>query len=53
MVAKFTSKKRIALPKVRRPSQEKRADEVRAKLADLGINKRDVANAVKWARKSA
>jgi bifunctional DNA-binding transcriptional regulator/antitoxin component of YhaV-PrlF toxin-antitoxin module len=38
---------------VLRPLQKSRADEVRAKLAELGISERDVADAVKWARKSA
>jgi bifunctional DNA-binding transcriptional regulator/antitoxin component of YhaV-PrlF toxin-antitoxin module len=33
-----------------RPLQRSRADEVRARLAQLGINEQDVADAVKWAR---
>ncbi len=33
-----------------RPLQRSRADEVRARLAQLGINQQDVADAVKWAR---
>jgi len=32
-----------------RPLQRSRADEVRARLAELGINERDVADAVTWA----
>lgn len=36
-----------------RPLQKSRADEVRAKLAELGVDERDVAGAVDWARKSA
>lgn len=38
---------------VLRPLQKSRAGEVRAKLADLGINESDLADAVNWARKSA
>lgn len=38
---------------VLRPLQKSRADEVRAKLAKLGIDERDVADAVDWARKTA
>jgi bifunctional DNA-binding transcriptional regulator/antitoxin component of YhaV-PrlF toxin-antitoxin module len=34
------------------PVKIQRADAVRAKLAELGINERDVANAVDWARQS-
>lgn len=34
-----------------RPLQRSRADEVRARLAELGINEGDVAAAVRWARK--
>ena len=34
------------------PVKIQRADAVRAKLADLGINEQDVANAVDWARNS-
>lgn len=33
-----------------RPLQRSRADEVRARLAQLGINEQDVVDAVKWAR---
>lgn len=36
-----------------RPLQRSRADEVRSKLAELGIEERDVTDAVRWARKSA
>ena len=36
-----------------RPLQKSRADEVRARLAELGIDERDVAAAVSWARKTA
>ncbi len=36
-----------------RPLQLSRADEVRAKLARLGITERDIADAVKWARRKA
>jgi hypothetical protein len=35
-----------------RPLQRSRADEVRAKLAQLKIDETDVAAAVQWARKS-
>jgi bifunctional DNA-binding transcriptional regulator/antitoxin component of YhaV-PrlF toxin-antitoxin module len=34
------------------PVKIQRADAVRAKLAELGINEQDVANAVDWARQS-
>lgn len=34
------------------PVKIQRADAVRAKLAELGINERDVADAVDWARHS-
>jgi hypothetical protein len=34
-----------------RPLQKSRAAEVRAKLAQLGIDERDVSTAVSWARK--
>ena len=34
------------------PVKIQRADAVRAKLAELGINDRDVADAVDWARHS-
>ncbi len=33
-----------------RPLQRSRADEVRAHLAELGIDEQDVAGAVSWAR---
>ncbi len=36
-----------------RPLQKSRADEVRARLAELGIDEGDVAAAVSWARKTA
>jgi len=36
-----------------RPLQESRADEVRARLAQLKIDDEDVAAAVAWARKQA
>ena len=36
-----------------RPLQESRADEVRAQLAQLGIDEQDVAAALSWARKTA
>ena len=36
---------------VLRPMQRGRAHEVRAKLAELGIEERDIADAVEWARK--
>jgi hypothetical protein len=35
---------------VLRPLQKSRADEVRARLAELGIEEKDVADAVSWAR---
>jgi len=38
---------------VLRPLKESRADEVRAKLAQIGINEEDVADAIDWARKTA
>lgn len=38
---------------VLRPLQKNRADEVRAKLARLGITERDIADAVSWARGKA
>ncbi len=37
---------------VLRPLRRSRADDVRAKLAELGLDEADVANAVTWARKS-
>jgi len=36
-----------------RPLQKSRADEVRAKLAELGISEEDVTAAVSWARETA
>jgi hypothetical protein len=36
-----------------RPLQKSRADEVRAKLAQLGVDDADVTAAVSWARKKA
>ncbi len=38
---------------VLRPLRESRADEVRARLAALGIEDADVRDAVSWARKKA
>jgi bifunctional DNA-binding transcriptional regulator/antitoxin component of YhaV-PrlF toxin-antitoxin module len=38
---------------VLRPLQKSRADEVRAKLSELGIDERDVSDAVDWAREKA
>jgi hypothetical protein len=35
-----------------RPLQESRADEVRARLARLGVGEGDVSAAIKWARKA-
>ena len=35
-----------------RPIQMSRVDEVRTRLADLGIEEKDVANAVSWAREA-
>ncbi len=46
MLAKITSKNRIALPPVR----ISRAGAVREKFAALGISEADVRAAVKWAR---
>ena len=37
---------------VLRPLQLSRADEVRAQLAELGIEEQDVAAAISWARKA-
>ena len=37
---------------VLRPLQRSRAEEVRARLAQLGIDEQDVKAAVSWARKS-
>lgn len=34
------------------PVRIQRADAVRAKLAELGLNQRDIAGAVAWARQS-
>ena len=36
-----------------RPLRPSRADEVRTRLAQLGIDEHDVTDAVSWARKSA
>lgn len=36
---------------VLKPLRQSRADEVRARLIQLGINESDVATAIKWARK--
>ena len=38
---------------VLRPLQKSRAEEVRAKLAELGVGEEDVSAAVSWARKTA
>lgn len=38
---------------VLRPLRESRADEVRTRLASLGIRDEDVQDAVEWARKKA
>lgn len=38
---------------VLRPLQRSRADEVRARLAKLGINEQDVDDAVRWEREKA
>ena len=35
-----------------RPLQRSRADEVRARLAQLGIEEKDIRSAVSWARKN-
>jgi hypothetical protein len=47
MEARKKTEKRVALPK----APARRADEVRIRLAKLGIDERDVAAAVSWARK--
>jgi bifunctional DNA-binding transcriptional regulator/antitoxin component of YhaV-PrlF toxin-antitoxin module len=36
-----------------RPLQQSRADEVRTRLAQLGIDEQDIPAAVRWARKTA
>jgi hypothetical protein len=36
-----------------RPLQKSRADEVRARLAQLGIDEQDVTDAVSWSHKTA
>jgi hypothetical protein len=46
MPAKTTSKKQLTLPK-------SRVGVVRAKLAELELNEKDIAGAVAWARKPA
>jgi bifunctional DNA-binding transcriptional regulator/antitoxin component of YhaV-PrlF toxin-antitoxin module len=38
---------------VLRPLQKSRADEVRARLAQLGVDEQDIAAAVSWARETA
>lgn len=38
---------------VLRPLRESRADEVRARLAQLRIDESDIADAIQWARKKA
>lgn len=38
---------------VLRPLKKSRADEVRARLAELGIEEREVNDAVRWAREEA
>lgn len=38
---------------VLRPLQKSRADEVRDRLAQLGIDEQDVADAVDWARRES
>ena len=38
---------------VLRPLQKSRADEVRARLAQLGVEEQDIAAAVAWARETA
>ena len=35
-----------------RPMQKSRADEVRIRLTQLGINDEDVANSISWARRT-
>lgn len=36
-----------------RPLQKSRVDDVRARLAQMGIDEQDVTDAVSWSRKSA
>ena len=36
-----------------RPVQKSRADEVRIRLTQLGINDEDVANSISWARQTS
>jgi hypothetical protein len=36
-----------------RPLRKSRADEVRARLAELGIGEQDVSDAVEWARRTS
>jgi hypothetical protein len=35
-----------------RPLQKSRADEVRARLAQLGVEEQDIATAMSWARET-
>ena len=46
MLARTTSRKKLILPK-------SVAADVRAKLTELELNKKDIAGAVAWARKPA
>lgn len=46
MPARKRAENRLKLPR----ASVGRADEVRAQLAQLGIDKRDVADAVRWVR---
>jgi hypothetical protein len=47
MTAKKKAEKRITIPK----APVHRADDVRARLTQVGIDERDVTAAVSWARK--
>lgn len=49
MLTKRTSKNQITL----RPLQRSRADDVRAKLDQLGIEEQDIVDAIAWARSGA